>query len=179
VDVSSERYYLAILQFLEVPWLQSCILQGISHSITSGAEDLMRVSRLALVRSIASASPDFQMDRVLDVLVTLLEDSYTDERQATPLLETIGFVVEQRIELEGGLEDETSARRLWNVVRKAHFRSTNIRKLEAAVKTYGALAVHGDMRRNALGKLTDLLLHPYPTVSSCYRTLVLTTQRCS
>jgi tubulin-specific chaperone D len=175
VDVSSERYYLALLQFLQVPWLQSCILQGIAHSISSGAEDLMRVSRLALVRSVASASPDFSMDKVLDTLTALLENSYTDERQATPLLETIAFVVEQHIELGGVLETElSSARRLWNVVRKAHFKSTNIRKLEAAVKIYGALAAHGDMRKNALSKLGDLLLHPYPTVSNFCGTPVLT-----
>jgi tubulin-specific chaperone D len=174
VDVSSEQYYLALLQFLQVPWLQSCILQGIAHSISSGAEDLMRVSRLALIQSRSSASSNFSLDRVVDTLVALLEDSYTDERQATPLLETIAFVVEQHTEQGGGLQDESSARRLWNVVRKAHFRSTNIRKLEAAVKIYGALAAHGDMRKNALGKLGDLLLHPYPTVSRCRGSLVLT-----
>ena len=174
MDVSSEQYYLALLQFLQVPWLQSCILQGIAHSVSSGAEDLMRVSRLALVQSVTSNSPGFSMDGVLDTLVALLEDSYADERQATPLLETIAFVVEQHIELGGRLEDEPSARRLWNLVRKAHFKSTNIRKLEAAVKIYGALAAHGDMRKKALGRLGDLLLHPYPTVSTCCGSVVLT-----
>lgn len=175
VDVSSDRYYLALLRFLQVPWLQSCILQGIVHSVTSGTEDLMRVSRLALVRSISSASPYLEIGRVLDTIITLLEDSYTDERQATPLLETIALVVEQHIEL-GGLECELPAQRLWNVVRKAHFKSTNIRKLEAAVKIYGALTRQGDTRRKALHKLRDLLLHPYPNVSSCYGTSDLTTK---
>jgi tubulin-specific chaperone D len=103
--------------------------------------------------------------RALETLVTLLEDSYLDDRQATPCLETIAFVLEQSSELEGHIECTFPARRIWNVVRKAHFKSTNIRRLEAAVKIYGALAVQGDIRRNTLGKLKDLLLHPYPSVS--------------
>lgn len=124
----------------------------------------MRVSRFALVRVLCDDSPKFEGVRILETLVTLLEDSYTDERQVTSLLETIAFVLEQQFELEGESESKLPARRLWNVVRKAHFKSTNIRKLEAAVKIYGALGARGDMRRNAVGKLKDLLLHPYPSV---------------
>ena len=133
----------------------------------------MRVSRLTLIRSIANASSDCRAGRVLEILVTLLETSYPDERQATPLLETIAFLLEQGIEPGGGFEPRLSARKLWNVVRKAHFKSTNIRKLEAAVKIYGALAVREDTRSNALGKLRDLLLHPYPSVR-CYAILLYT-----
>jgi tubulin-specific chaperone D len=96
-------------------------------------------------------------------LVTALEDSYTDERQATPLVETIAFVLEQQMDRQE--ECQLPAQRIWNVVRKAHFKSTNIRKLEAAVKIYASLAIQGDMRRKSLGKLEDLLLHPYPNVS--------------
>ncbi|ERF72344.1 hypothetical protein EPUS_06100 [Endocarpon pusillum Z07020] len=163
-DVSSQRYFSALLQYLQVPWLQSCILQGVVHSTTSGTEELMRVSRLTLIQSIVNASSDCRAGRVLEMLVTLLETLYTDERQATPLLETIAFLLEQGIEPGGEFGPRLSARKLWNVVRKAHFKSTNIRKLEAAVKIYGALAVREDIRSNALGKLRDLLLHPYPSI---------------
>ena len=125
----------------------------------------MRASRFAIVRSITSNSTDSQTRRLLHVLVTLLEDLYTDDRQVTPLLETLAFVLEQQIELDVDIDCMLPSRKIWNVVRKAHFKSTNIRKLEAAVKIYGALAVHGDMWENALDKLRDLLLHPYPDVS--------------
>jgi tubulin-specific chaperone D len=125
----------------------------------------MRVSRSALVDSIFNHPQDHRAMRVLETLVTLLEDSYTDDRQAAPCLEAIAFVLEQSSELEGHNECTFPARRIWNVVRKAHFRSTNIHRLEAAVRIYGALAVQGDMRRNTLEKLKGLLLHPYPSVS--------------
>lgn len=149
---------------MQVNWLQSSIVQGIVHSITSGTESLVRLSRLALIQSISNESSDGMSARVLDILVTLLEDSYNDDRQAVPLLETISFVMERQIEQRGD-EYELLGRRLWNVVRKAHFKSTNVRKLDAAVTVYGALAREGGMRINALRKLRDMLLHPYPSVS--------------
>lgn len=132
--------------------------------MTSGAEDLMRVSRLALFDNMFRSPLDDRVTRILETLIALLEGSYKDDRQATPLLETIAFVLEQYTELGGGSGRKLPSMRLWNVVRKAHFKSTNIRKLEAAVKIYESLAVQGDMRKNALGKLNDLLLHPYPNV---------------
>lgn len=173
VDVSSYQYYSALLEFLQVPCLQSCIMQGIVQSVTSGTEDLMRLSRLALVRTVSGSFPGMGVAEVLDTLVTLLEDTCTDDRQATPILETIAFILEQHVGEERGSGSKIPARKLWNIVRKAHFKSTNIRKLEAAVKIYEALAVQGDMRRNALTKLRDLLLHPYPTVSCGHEVAVL------
>ena len=123
----------------------------------------MRVSRLALVQSISNTPLDYSS--ILEILVTLLEGSYTDDRQAVPLLETTAFLMEQHAEprREGG--PKLLTRKLWNVVRKSHFKSTNIRKLEAAVRIYGALALQSGLRKKALGKLRDLLLHSYPSVS--------------
>jgi tubulin-specific chaperone D len=166
--VSSNQYYITLLNFLQAPWLQACIIQGIIHSITSGTEEVMRVSRAALIHSTVNGTLKCGVVRIHETLVVLLEDSYTDDRQATPLLETIAFLMEQQIELGrmGGYKLPT--RKLWNVVRKAHFKSTSIRKLEAAVRIYGALATQDDIRRHALRKLSDLLLHPYPTVSRCH-----------
>ncbi len=127
----------------------------------------MRIARLALVDCISRNTSTSQVLSVLDTLVALLEDSYSDDRQATPLLETLAFVLEQFIDLEPGTECKLPTRKLWNVVRKAHFKSTNIRKVEAALKIYGALAIHSDLRVKALGKLIEMLLHPYPSVSRC------------
>lgn len=134
----------------------------------------MRVSRHALVSSTLKLLPVNQGMSVLGTLLILLEDLHTDDRQANSLLETIALVVEQHVELEGASEFTLPTRKLWNIVRKAHFRSTSIRKLEAAVKIYGVLAAQGEMRQNAIGKLKDLLLHSYPTVGyCCHRNFVL------
>lgn len=140
----------------------------------------MRFSRLAFVYSVLCCPQDCRVTKALETLANLLEGACADERQATPILETIAFVLEQHIGVEGEGESECKvpARKLWNVVRKAHFRSTNIRKLEAAVKIYGALAAQGEMRKGAVTKLRDLLLHPYPVVSCCHESAVLCGNEC-
>lgn len=125
----------------------------------------MRASRRALTHSTFNAPLGLTPVRILDILVSLLEESYTDDRQATPLLEVIAMLIEQTSEMSGNEADALPARKLWKVVRKAHFKSTNLRKLEAAVRIYAGLAAHGEMRENGLAKLRDLLLHPYPSVS--------------
>jgi hypothetical protein len=45
------------------------------------------------------------------------------------------------------------------LIQKAHFKTGNFRKLEAAVKLYGALA---EVYPEALQKLSSMLLHPFP-----------------
>lgn len=46
-------------------------------------------------------------------------------------------------------------------VQTAHFKTQNVRKLEAAVKLYGALS---DIYPPAATKLAGMLLHAYPTI---------------
>lgn len=50
---------------------------------------------------------------------------------------------------------------LYNLVQRAHYKSSNVKKLEAAVKLYGVLyPVYPD----AIIKLTSMLLHPFPRI---------------
>jgi tubulin-specific chaperone D len=44
-------------------------------------------------------------------------------------------------------------------VQKAHYKTGNIRKLEAAIKLYGGIV---QVYPEALQKLTSMLLHPFP-----------------
>jgi len=46
-------------------------------------------------------------------------------------------------------------------VQKAHYKTGNIRKLEAAVKLYGGLI---EVYPEALQKLATMLLHPFPKI---------------
>ena len=135
------------------------------HSIASENEGLMRASRHALFYSTFNSPSDLPAARFVEMMVNLLEESYADDRHAIPLLETIALVMEQATQLAEEHGHKLPTRRLWNVVRKAQFKSTNIRKLEAAVRIYAALAAQGEMQKHGLCKLKDLLLHPYPRVS--------------
>jgi len=46
-------------------------------------------------------------------------------------------------------------------IQNAHYKTQNVRKLEAAVKLYGALS---EVYPPAVAKLTGMLLHAYPTI---------------
>lgn len=60
-----------------------------------------------------------------------------------------------------GLANVNRLRSLYLLVQKAHYKTGNIRKLEAAVKMYGGLT---DVYPEALQKLTTMLLHPFPKI---------------
>lgn len=49
-------------------------------------------------------------------------------------------------------------------MQRLHFKSTNIYKLEAAVKVYSGLASIFSVQKEVLGKLASMLLHPFPKV---------------
>jgi len=52
-------------------------------------------------------------------------------------------------------------RSLYLLVQKAHYKTGNVRKLEAAIKVYGGLL---QVYPEALEKLTSMLLHPFPKI---------------
>ena len=58
-----------------------------------------------------------------------------------------------------------SLRRLLVLVQKAHYKSSNIPRLEAAVKVYASLSRIPSLRVECIKKLASMLLHPYPKVS--------------
>lgn len=52
-------------------------------------------------------------------------------------------------------------RSLYLLVQKAHYKTGNVRKLEAAIKVYGGLL---QVYPEALEKLISMLLHPFPKI---------------
>src|SRR5277367_5161682 len=52
-------------------------------------------------------------------------------------------------------------RSVYLLVQKAHYKTGNVRKLEAAIKVYGGLL---QVYPEALEKLTSMLLHPFPKI---------------
>lgn len=59
------------------------------------------------------------------------------------------------------MTDDYRWRSLYLLVQKAHYKTGNIRKLEAAVKIYGGLS---EVYPEALQKLATMLLHPFPKI---------------
>lgn len=59
-----------------------------------------------------------------------------------------------------------SLKKLFLLTQKAHFKSSNIPRLEGAIKVYAALSRSLELRTDILKKLTAMLLHPYPKVET-------------
>ena len=57
-------------------------------------------------------------------------------------------------------------RTLLALVQKAHYKTTNVMRLHAAVDVYVALGQVEQVRHEVLKKLTSLLSHPFPKVIS-------------
>lgn len=51
-------------------------------------------------------------------------------------------------------------------MQKAHFKTTNMARLEAAIKAYAPLCRLGHLRAEVLKKMVSMLLHPFPRVCS-------------
>lgn len=58
----------------------------------------------------------------------------------------------------------SSFRKLFVAVQKAHFKTANVARLEAAVKIYASLSRLEALRAEVLKKMTGMLLHPFPRV---------------
>lgn len=121
----------------------------------------------------------------LQDLSTVLSDNLQDDRFAIPAVEFVAFLIDSYIPVIPEGSDArfvnsssvacistsssnifllSSFRKLFTLVQKAHFRTANIARLEAAVKVYAALSRIDSLRNGVLKKMTGLLLHPFPRV---------------
>ncbi|CAI7615565.1 unnamed protein product [Penicillium crustosum] len=166
--VSSQEYFAQLLTLQDIDWLRLPLLQGLATSAISGAEGLVRASRSALTQFLNS-QPDPRRQEILMVflqdLSTVLSDNLHDDRFAIPAVEFVAFLIDSYLSVIPAGSDP-SFRKLFTLVQKAHFRSANIARLEAAVKVYAALSRIDSLRDGVLKKMTGLLLHPFPRVRS-------------
>lgn len=143
-------------------------MEGYITSADTGSEDLVRASRTALV-DFCNTGHDRM---VCDQLFQMLKKSKND-RVLIPTLETIGFLFDMGIMQKSPpryvtpsyvapkKRPENNWEEFCNAVRTAHYKSSNVRKLQAAIKIYGGLI---ELEPAAMLKLTSLLLHNYPQI---------------
>lgn len=184
--VSSPDYFLQLLDLQAVDWLRVPIIQGIATSAVAGAEGVIRSTRSALVRWINSQEPRDQqvlLVSVIKVLLIVLSDNLQDDRYAIPAMELLAFLLDGYIlsipeNSEPRLAPDPcplqmtrqplthipSFRKLFVLVQKAHFKTSNIARLEAAIRVYACLSRLEPLRLEVLKKLTAMLLHPFPRV---------------
>ncbi|EAW13059.1 small nuclear ribonucleoprotein U)1a,U)2b [Aspergillus clavatus NRRL 1] len=164
--VSSTEYFTQLLHLQAIDWLRLPLYQGLATSAVAGAEGLVRSSRLALVRSISNYSEEQQQSKAIAILSDLgaiLSDNLHDDRYAIPVMEFAAFFLDGYVTSSLDVS-ETGLRRLFTLVQKAHFKSPNMARLEAAIKVYAPLCRLEQLRAECLKKMVGMLLHPFPKV---------------
>lgn len=149
-------------------WLME-MMQGFITSADTGSEELVRASRAALVEFCYN---DANQHAVSTNLKEMMKISIGNDRILVPTMEIMCFLFDYAIfkeDFEYGthptasvLTNSTSLGSLFILAQRAHYKTGNVRKLEAAVKIYGCLAVC--QYAKATDKLTSLLLHPIPLI---------------
>lgn len=95
-------------------------------------------------------------------LTDLIRENISD-RLSVPTLEFVAFLFEAGV-LQRLRDQDFAWKRLFTDVRKAHFKSGNVQKIEAAVKIYAGMMAVSRVRTDVEDKLCSMLLHPYPKI---------------
>ncbi|EGD96397.1 beta-tubulin cofactor d [Trichophyton tonsurans CBS 112818] len=166
-EVSTAAYFTQLITLVQVEWLRLPLIKGLVTSLTAGADSLIISSRTAVVEFINSQNDNTRYCMQRDIFMSLLivlEENITDDRYAIPTVESLAFFIENCFN-PGILElDPDSIRKLFRLVQKFHFKSSNIPRIEAGLKAYYCLFNYELLRKNIVLKMTKMLLHPYPKI---------------
>ncbi|KAL2829958.1 tubulin folding cofactor D C terminal-domain-containing protein, partial [Aspergillus cavernicola] len=165
-QVSSTEYFLQLLELQAINWLRIPLFQGLATSAAAGAEGLVRSTRSALVQNINRSPVERRPELVTAIIqdfLLILSEKLPDDRYAIPILEISAFLLDGYVASAPGFWDP-SLRKLFILVQKAHFKSSNIARLEAAIRAYAPLLRLEQVRVDVLKKMTGMLLHPFPRV---------------
>lgn len=159
-------YFLQLLSLcshhLTQDWIRKPLLGGYVTSAGAGSESLLRASRAAFV--LFTEPLDLATLAIhCTYLIDLIRDNITNDRLAVPTLEFVAFLLEAGV-LQRLRDEDFAWRRLFIEVRKAHFKSGNVQKIEAAVKIYAGMLAVPRVRAEVQEKLCSMLLHPYPKI---------------
>ncbi|TVY83990.1 Tubulin-specific chaperone D [Lachnellula suecica] len=136
------------------PWTIN-LFEGYVTSVHAGSEDVVRASRTALVDFCQNGNDEIVCDTVYNAMAKSLASS--NDRVLVAALETMGFLFDMGIAQRTKLD----LRALFILTQRAHYKTQNTKKIEAAVKLYGAMAgVYEPVGK----KLEMMLRHTYPVV---------------
>ncbi|EKD19691.1 uncharacterized protein L3040_001962 [Drepanopeziza brunnea f. sp. 'multigermtubi'] len=174
LDPSSTPYFRILLDIQCLPWYSSSphastwsetFLSGYVISADAGAEKLVQASRSALL-DFCEASPsncDLTGQTLLAIIKSNVQSS--NDRILVSALEVMRFLFDMGVMQQSSVDWKDFF--LW--VQKAHYQSTNIRKIEVCVRLYGGLVEMGaaaGVGAKAAAKMVGMLVHRYPSVRS-------------
>ncbi|XXG99127.1 DNA-directed RNA polymerases II 24 kDa polypeptide (RNA polymerase II subunit 5) [Hypoxylon texense] len=153
----------------------SSLLAGLVTSADTGNEDLVIASRAALAGFCEESSDN--LEQIYTTLLRNLRQYQGQDRITVPTLEIIAYLFHVGLLQRCA---EINLRQVCLLAQKAAYKTGNVRKLEACVKVYGAVAaVNVDDRASpeatskrregileARRRLGALMMHPWPRVRS-------------
>ncbi|CAD6579724.1 MAG: hypothetical protein ASARMPRED_009232 [Alectoria sarmentosa] len=163
---STIEYFLQLLSLCSHHMTQARIrkplLEGYVTSAGAGSESLLGASRAAFV--LYTESIDLATLAMLCTYLTdLIRENISNDRIAVPTLDFVAFLFEADV-LQRLRDQDFAWKRLFTEVRKAHFKSGNVQKIEAAVKIYASMMAVPRVSREVQEKLCSMLAHPYPKI---------------
>ena len=165
-QTSTVEYFLQFLSLcsdhLTQSWISKPLLEGYVTSGGAGSESLLAASRAAFMFYAESLDPT-TLATLCTYLTELIRENISNDRLAVPTLDFLAFLFEAGI-LQRLRDRDFPWKRLFIDVRKAHFKSGNVQKIEAAVKIYAGMMAVPSVRTDVQEKLSSMLLHPYPKI---------------
>ncbi|KAI1630961.1 tubulin folding cofactor D C terminal-domain-containing protein [Biscogniauxia mediterranea] len=127
------------------------LLAGLVTSADTGNEDLVIVSRAALTEFCEESYENLR--RACTGLINNLKRYAGQDRVVIPTLEVVSYLFHVGLLQRCYHHDDLNLRQLCLLVQKAAYKTGNVRKLEACIKVYGAIAavdVHVDADKDAV-----------------------------
>ncbi len=169
LDPSSEAYFRFLLNIQSLPWWtasqyreawSTTFLEGYVTSADTGAEKLVQASRSALLSFCENDPANIELIcTTLFILIRSAIASCTD-RTLVSALEATKFLFDMQIMQSSSLNWKDF---LFHI-KRAHYQTANIRKIDVCVRIYGALMDLEVVEGQAEEKLSSMLLHRYPSV---------------
>jgi hypothetical protein len=197
---SSKSYFIFLLDLLDQDWLHPAVsavkgdaeawmdalMAGIVSSADTGNEELVIATRAALCEFCERSAAN--RDAVCAALARNLKTWQGTDRVLVPTLEVVAFLFHVGVFAAcGGGGGGVNYKSLCLQVQKACYKTGNVRKIEACIRLYGAIAELGrpassaaagsasasddplkkqDGIREARTRLGALMFHPWPRVKS-------------
>ena len=163
---STIEYFLQFLSLCSEPltrdWIRKPILEGYVTSAGAGSESLLGASRAAFT-SYTELLDLAEIATMCTDLTDLIQENIPNDRLLVPTLEFVAFLFEADV-LQRLRDQDFAWKRLFTEVRKAHFKSGSVQKIEAAIRIYAGMMAVPRVKREVQEKLCSMLLHPYPKI---------------
>ncbi|KZF23312.1 hypothetical protein L228DRAFT_282050 [Xylona heveae TC161] len=179
--VSTETYFSQLLQLLlsDICGLRLPLLEGIFISAGGGYESLLRASRNSLAKFVYELSVEgggYNLVEFCKDINQVIKTNLSNDRVLIPSLDVVSYLFDTgSLQRASEARGETGWRALLSLVQKAHYKSTNMPKLSAAIQVYAGLGEIPAIKQESLSKLLSLLLHPFPLVRNMAAEIIFTT----